>query len=56
MKQAVNNIASFCKATERVGSLNRCLERRAVVRTGETRPVPRAYAEIVRGVNSILDA
>ena len=41
---------------ERIDAPDRCLEGRATFRARQAGAVPRAYADIVRGVNAMLDA
>ncbi len=57
MKQAVNNVASVVQVfAKRAGAADRCVERRTALERGKPENFQGAYAEIVRGVNTMLDA
>ncbi len=57
MKQAVNNVAAVsAEPAEGTGAADRSRERRAALERGKHDQFQGAYADIVRGVNAILDA
>ncbi len=57
MKQAVNNVAVVLQVSaERTGASDRSVQRRPASERGKPENFQGAYAEIVRGVNTMLDA
>jgi methyl-accepting chemotaxis protein len=56
MKQAINNVAQVLQGLQKDAGAPDRGQRRQALRARQARAVQGAYAEIVRGVNAILDA
>ena len=56
MKQAVNNVATVLQGLQKDGAPDRRVQRRSTFRARQAGQFQGAYADIVRGVNAMLDA
>jgi len=56
MKQAINNVAIVLQTSEGIGASDRCCKEGHLAERGKHDQFKGAYAEIVRGVNAVLDA